>query len=404
MAKVITDENKIKELVFSRYIEETYPSREKAEELLKSGKKLTFYLGIDPTGPDIHLGHTTNLLVLKKIIQLGHKVILLIGDFTAQTGDPTDKEATRRSLTENEVKKNMESYILQVTKILNKKSFDVKYNSAWLKKMTLGDFGKLARQVTVQQMSAREMFRKRIEKESPITVEEFLYPLMQGYDSVAMEVDGEIGGRDQTFNMLVGRDLVGAMLGKEKIVITTKLLEDTETGKKLMNKSEGSYVSLNDSSGDMFGKIMAMPDSAILPLLSLTTEVPDLKIEETKVVLEKGDNPKMVKINLASELVRMYFGEKEAVKAKNNFESIFQKHEMPADIPEIMVSEGRTEIVDLLVKNNIVSSNAEAKRIIQQGGVTLDGNVIAEWGRDLEIKDGAILRVGPRRFYRIKTG
>lgn len=268
--------------------------------------------------------------------------------------------------------------------------------------MAQTDFRKIARLFTVQQIINREMFQKRLEKGKPITIEEFLYPLYQGYDSVAMEVDGEVGGRDQTFNMLIGRDLARAMLGKEKIVITTKLLEDPKTGGKLMNKSEGRYISLNDSPADMFAKTMAMPDSAILPLLNLATEVPDLKVEQLKSVLEKEENPKTAKSELSLELVRMYFGQKESEKAKNNFESVFQKHEMPADIPEIKASAGETEIVDLLVRNNIVSSNSEAKRIIQQNGVTLDGKVVAGWGKELEIKDGAILRVGPRKFYRLR--
>lgn len=403
MTKVIVDENKVKKLIFGRYIEDVFPSREKAEELFKSGKRMIFYLGIDPTGPDIHLGHTTNLFVLKKIAELGHKIILLIGDFTAQTGDPTNKEATRKPLTEEEVKKNMKSYVEQAAKILSKNSFDVKYNGAWLKKMTLGDFRKLARQITVQQISAREMFKKRIKKEAPITVEEFLYPLMQGYDSVAMEVDGEIGGRDQTFNMLVGRDLVKSTLNKEKLVIITKLLEDPNTGKKIMNKSEGRYISLNDSPDDLFAKTMATPDSSIALLFSLATEVDDEKIKEIERRIQSGENPKPVKEELALELVRMYYGEKDATNARYKFEAMFQKHKIPENIPEIKISGNKIEIISFLEKNNLVPSNSEAKRLIAQKGVKLNGIPLGEWGKELEISDGAVIQIGPRRFYRIKT-
>ena len=207
MAKVETDENKIKEFLSSRYIEAVFPSKEKAAKIMGSGKQLVFYLGIDPTGPSIHQGHTIPLLLLKQLAGLGHKVILLIGDFTARIGDPTDKDAARTALSKEEVEQNMKTYVGQAKKILKDVDFEVKYNSKWLDKMSFAEVIKLTSHATVQQMTARDMFQERIKKEKPIFVHEFLYPLMQGYDSVAMEVDGEVGGNDQTFNMLVGRDL-----------------------------------------------------------------------------------------------------------------------------------------------------------------------------------------------------
>lgn len=402
MANVVTEKNKIKEVIFSRYIEETFPSREVVLDFLVSGKKLTFYIGIDPTGPDIHLGHTTNFLVLKRLAGLGHKIILLIGDFTAQTGDPTGKETTRRSLSREEVKENMKSYIKQVQKILPKGSFEIKHNSDWLKKLNLQDFRKIAKEITVQQLLHREMFQKRFKEEKPVTVEEFLYPLMQGYDSVAMKVDGEIGGRDQTFNMLVGRSLAKTFLKKEKIVVTTKLLEDPQTGKKMMSKSEGQYISLNDSPEDLFGKIMAIPDYAILIFFSLLTEAPDLKIEEVKNRIEGGENPKILKEELGSELVKMYFGGKEEIRVREKFKMTFEEGQTPSDIPEIKIGGNKEDIISLLVENKIAGSRSEAKQLIRQRAVKIDGKIIDSWEEKPDFQNDGVLQVGPRRFYRIK--
>ncbi|MBI2057592.1 MAG: tyrosine--tRNA ligase [Candidatus Yanofskybacteria bacterium] len=403
MAKVVTDENKINE-VFGRYVEAVFPSTEKAKEIFKSGRRLTFYLGIDPTGPDLHLGHTTNLFVLKKLINLGHKVILLIGDFTAQTGDPTGRDASRRTLTAKEVEENMKTYLRQVIKILPKGSFELKYNSKWLGKMTFNEIRKLARQVTVQQMVARDMFQRRIAENKPITLEEFLYPLMQGYDSVAMEVDGEVGGTDQTFNMMVGRDLVKSFLDKDKIVITTKLLEDSETGKKLMNKSEGHYVSLNDSPQEMFGRIMALTDSAVLPLFKFATELSDQKVAEIEARHKNSENPKKLKEELSFELVRMYHGEKEAQKAKNEFERVFGQHELPQEIEEIKVAPGKKNIVDLIFEAGVENSRGEIKRLIEQGAVKINEKEVKNWSEEIDIdSQEVVLKIGPRRFYRLKA-
>jgi len=400
MAKIITDEKKVEEL-FGRYIQILFPSKEKARELLMSGKKLSFYHGVDPTGPDIHLGHTTNYFVLKKLIELGHKIFLLIGDFTAQTGDPTDKDSTRKPLTEKEVEENMKNYINQVQKILPKGSFEVKYNSSWLKKMNLGELRKLARLVTVQQTISREMFQKRIEEGKQITIEEFLYPLMQGYDSVALKIDGEVGGNDQLFNMMVGRDLVKSLLNKEKVVITTRLLEDPETGKKIMSKSEGHYISLNDSPKEMFGKTMAISDSMILPLFNYATELSDSAVGGIKKRLDAGENPKLLKEELAFELIRMYHGEKEAQKAKEEFEKVFSEGGLPQDIEELVLDSTNITLLDLLEKSGLVSSKSEAKRLVQEGGVQIDGVKKENWNQSLILEGGEVLKVGPRRFKKI---
>ena len=395
--KVITKKNEV-EKIFGRYVEDIFPSKEKAIELLTSGKKLTFYLGIDPTGPDIHLGNATNLLVLRTIMNLGHRVILLIGDFTAQTGDPTDKAATRKVLSRDQIRNNMETYLKQVGRVLKRNAFETSYNSKWLGKMTFDQLRLVFRQFTIQQLIARDMFKKRISEQKPITIEEFIYPLMQGYDSVAMNVDGEIGGTDQTFNMMIGRDLVLAMLKKEKIVITTKLLEDPITGRKIMNKSEGQYISLNDSPRDMFGKVMAMPDRTILPLFNLTTMVADEKIHDVKQKLGRGENPKDVKIELAYELVTMYHSPKEAERAMIEFERVFSKKELPDDIK--VFSPTAHDIISVLIDSGMVHSKSEARHLIDQNGVEINGEKIRQW--DQLMKSGDVIKIGPRRFLKIR--
>ncbi len=397
MTQIISDENQIKEFLDSRYIEAVFPSKERAAEIMGSGNQLVFYLGIDPTGPEIHLGHTIPLLLLKQIAKLGHQIILLIGDFTARIGDPTDKEAARVALTEAEIKQNMKTYVEQVKKILGNTDFEVEYNSKWLSKMSFEDVIKLASRVTVKQMLARDMFRERLEKEKPIYVHEFLYPLMQGYDSVAMQVDGEVGGNDQTFNMLVGRDLEKEYLNKDKLVFTTRLLVDTETGKKI-SKTEGSFVAVDDSPGNIFGKIMAMSDSAIVSLFSYTTEVSNEKISEVKSRLEKGENPKVIKEELAYELVRMYHGEKEAIRAREEFMKVFVEGQLPEKIEEFKMGSGSTKLTELLKESGLASSMSEAKRLIEQKAVSVNGKVVESW--DYEIKKGDVIKVGPRKFVR----
>ena len=271
---VSTDPQKIEELL-TRGVEHVYPSREFLEARLKEGKQLSLYLGIDPTGPDLHIGHSIQLRKLRQFQDLGHKVILLIGDFTGMIGDPTDKSAARKRLTREEVLKNAENYKVQASKILDfngKNPVELKYNSEWLSKMPFSEVIGLASHFTVQQILARDMFDKRLKEDKPIFFHELMYPLMQGFDCVAMNVDGEVGGNDQTFNMLVGRDLMKAMRGKEKFVIADKLLADP-TGKK-MGKSEGNMITLSDSSDEMFGKVMSWTDGMIVGGFELLTDVP----------------------------------------------------------------------------------------------------------------------------------
>lgn len=399
MTKVIIDENKIKE-VFDRYVQAIFPSPEKALEIFQSGRRLTFYLGIDPTGPDIHLGHVTNFLVIKKIISLGHKVILLFGDFTARIGDPTGKDTTRQPLSKDQIKENMKTYLNQAYKILPKGSVAIKYNSQWLEKMNLEKVIELESQVTVQQMLARDMFQKRLQEQKPISQNEFMYPLLQGYDSVAMDVDGEIGGNDQTFNMLVGRDLVKKLLGKEKIVIATKLLENPESGKKMMSKSEGQYVSLNHSSKEIFGRVMALSDMAIMPLFTLSTEVSEEKLTQIEKRLQERENPKNLKEELALEIVKMIYGEKEAEKAKEEFKKVFVEKELPGAMQEFKTESGGMPL-GLFISGWLKVSLTEAKRLIsEKKAVTVNDQLVESW--DYLIKSGDIIKSGPRHFVRAK--
>ncbi|MBI2064334.1 MAG: tyrosine--tRNA ligase [Candidatus Yanofskybacteria bacterium] len=350
------------------------------------------YLGIDPTGPNLHLGHTIPLLFLKQLLKLGHKPILVIGDFTARIGDPTGKETARKPLTAKEVKDNMKNYLGQVYKILPKGSFEVKYNSSWLSKMSFSDVVQLAGHVTIQQMIARDMFQDRLKNEKPIGVHEFLYPLMQGYDSVAMKIDGEVGGNDQTFNMLVGRKLEEKLIKKDKLVFATRLLVDAVSGKK-MSKTEGGLISLGDSSQDIFGKTMkTIPDEMIATVFELCTEKP-LEWVEGK----KESDPYEFKKELAFELVRMYHDEEEAQKARDEWDKVFSKGEMPSEMETVS---GMGQNLTSVIAGISQVSNTEAKKLLEQGAVRINDVVIKDWGH--ELKEGDIIQVGPKTFVKIK--
>src|SRR3989344_4263234 len=386
--KVETDEQKIEELL-TRRIEAVFPSSDEAVKRLKEGKALRIYLGIDPTSPDLHLGHTIPLLLPKQLLELGHKPVLVIGDFTARIGDPTDKESTRKPLTEKEVKGNMRNYLEQVYKIIPKGSFEVKYNSSWLSKMSFEEVLKLASSATVQQMIARDMFQERLKNEKPIGIHEFLYPLMQGYDSVAMKVDGEVGANDQTFNMLVGRDLEKNMLNKDKLVFATRLLVDAVSGKK-MSKTEGGLISLSDSPQDMFGKTMkTVSDEMIELVFRLCTEKPIEWIED-----KKRSEPYDFKKELASELVRMYHGENEAMNALQEWDRVFSRGELPSEMEEVKTAK-LVELVGLVTQG----SSSSAKILIDQGAVKVNGEVKKEW--NFTPKEGDIIQIGPKKFVKV---
>jgi tyrosyl-tRNA synthetase len=394
-------EAKIEEIL-TRGVENIYPSKQALKDVLMSGKKLRIYNGIDPTGK-LHIGHGVVLKKLRQFQDLGHEVIVLIGDFTARIGDPTDKLAARKNLTKDDVEKNSANYKELIGKILDTKSTNMRFlhNEEWSNKLKPVDMLDLASNFTVAQLLERDMFQERIKADKQIYAHEFLYPLFQAYDSVTMDVDMEIGGNDQTFNMLAGRTLMKKMKNKEKFVLTTKLLTDP-SGKK-MGKTEGNVVNLDENPADMFGKIMSWPDSLIVIGFEICTDMPMERIKQTEKDIDSQKlNPRDAKLDLASEITKIYHGEKEAEKAKEYFIRTFSQHKTPEDIQEISVKEGE-KLVDIIVKSGNAKSISDARRKIEQGGVEIDGEKITDWKIELGKKyDGKAVKVGKFGFIKMK--
>lgn len=388
--------------IVNRGVENIYPSKEFLKESLISGKKLKIYLGIDPTGPTLHLGHAIILQKLGEFQKLGHKAILLIGDFTAMIGDPTGKSDTRNKLTYSEVMKNAKLYKKQASVFLKFDGInpaEIQYNSKWLKKMNLYDVLEIGSRMTVEQMIKRDMFDRRIKEGKPIFIHEFFYPLLQGYDSVAMDVDGEIGGNDQTFNMLVGRNLMKQISNKEKIVIALKLLEDP-TGKK-MGKTEGNMITFGDSSKDMFGKIMSWPDGMIASGFELCTQVSLGDLKKISEDLKNRVNLKDFKMKLAEEITRIYYGKEVAKKAREDFDRVFSKKEIPDDIEKVIVSKGEL-LKNVLVQKQIIKSNSEFVRLIRGGGIKNIENKEKILDIFYKLEKEIIIKIGARKFIRIE--
>lgn len=403
MSHILTDEQKIAELL-TRSVDSIYPTKEKLEELLKSGKQISVYVGIDPTADYVHLGHSTNYLILERLHKLGHKITVLVGDFTAMIGDPSDKTSARVQLTNDEIQKNLASFKEQIGKILDfnntENPIEFKFNSEWLSQLNFEKLAELAANFTVQQMLERDMFKKRLEEKKPLFVHEFFYPLMQGYDSVALEVDLEVGGTDQTFNMLAGRTLARRYLDKEKYVLTTTLLTNPVTGEKMMSKSLGTGIGLNETAENMFGKTMALPDEGVIQTFIDCTRVTMQEINEKKKRLEAGENPKDIKLELAHEIVCMYHSEKAADAARENWQKAFSKKEIPDDMPEVKVEAG-TSVVDIIVSQDIADSKTSARRLIDESAVTnLDtGEKITD--PQAKIDASVRLKIGKKNFVKI---
>ena len=465
MATVIRDRERV-ERFLTRGVENSYPNRDAVRERMMSGEPMVAYLGVDPTAPTLHLGNAIVLRKLAELQHLGHKVILLIGDFTARIGDPTDKLAARKQLTHEETLANAKIYKKQASTFI---SFDgpndlrhelrsnaakMLFNSEWLGKMAFADVVDLASHFTVQQMLERDMFRRRMSWRSicpfcgnenlmspetqdvasdehgnsilvstmqdatwkcrsckreyapesgvevhsprPVYLHEFLYPLMQGYDSVAMDVDMEIGGNDQTFNMLAGRTLMREMKQKEKFVVACKLLVDP-TGKK-MGKTEGNLIALNDAPEDMYGKVMSWTDGMILPGFELCTDVSDEEIDSMRADMDRGENPMAFKLRLAKEIVASFSSSKEADAAEERFSTVHQKHEVPDDVPTFKMSKPM-KLVDALVASGLVLSKSEARRQIEQGGIKVDEQVVSDPQAD--VSPGLIIQKGKRHFVKL---
>jgi tyrosyl-tRNA synthetase len=400
--KTITDKKKIDEVLDRGTIVEFLPTKEGFKERLMSGKQMRFYMGFDPTAKSLHLGHAQNLMILEDFRKLGHQVIFLIGDFTAMIGDPGDKSAARVKQTPEEVQENFKGWVEQVKNIIDfndkENPFLVKYNSDWLGKLSFAEVLELASNFTVQQMLERDMFEKRIEKGTPIYLHEFFYPLMQGYDSVAMDVDVEMCGTDQIFNALAGRTLMQKLKNKDKMVVAVNLIADEKTG-QLMSKSNGTGVFLNIAPQDLFGAIMSQTDGMIRPLAIGCTRLSLKEVDE----MAEAENPRDAKIKLAFEITKIFHGEEEAQKAQDYFINTFSKKEIPDEVEEISV-ENEEKILDLLVRLGGATSKGDARRKIKQGGVSFNKEKITDINFVItSTENEKVLKVGKKFFRKIKV-
>ncbi len=385
-----------------------YPSREALEQLLQSGKQITVYVGIDPTADYVHLGHSTNYLLLERLHKLGHRIIVLVGDFTAMIGDPSDKTSARTALTRAEVLHNLKSFKAQIGKILDfkdkKNPIEFKFNRTWLSKLDFEKIAELASNFTVQQMLERDMFEKRMREKKPLYVHEFFYPLLQGYDSVAMKVDLEIGGTAQTFTMLAGRTLVRRYLDREKFVLTTTLLVNPATGEKMMSKSLGTGIGLNETPESMFGKAMALPDPGIVQTFIDCTRLPLAEIKAKEHRLATGENPKRLKLELAHEIVTMYHGTKSADAAQANWESVFSGKNAPEEMPGIRAKKD-AKLIDVLVDQAIIESKSQARRLFEEGAIKdMDHDEEKITDPNVRIVRPLTLKIGKKTFIKIEVG
>lgn len=375
-------------------------SEEELLERLKEGRPLRVKLGVDPSRPDLHLGHAVVLRKLKQFQQLGHQIVLIIGDFTAMIGDPSGKSTTRPMLSREEVVENARSYAEQAFLILDREKTEIRYNNEWLGSMSFADVVKLAGKYTVARMLEREDFAKRYAEGTPISVSEFLYPLAQAYDSVAIQADVELGGTDQLFNLMVGRKIQEEYGLKSQIVMTMPIIEGTD-GKLKMSKSYNNYVGLTDQPKDMYGKLMSIPDELIVKYARLLTDVNDDLLKKMEEEIDKKlVNPRDYKMWLAREIVTQFYGQEKAREAESYFVTVFQKKEMPDEMIEKTVEPGQYNIVDLLDDLGI-GTRSEIKRLILQGGVYLDNNRIDNIKSSVEVSNEHILRVGKRLFIKI---
>lgn len=395
------NDKKMTEEFLTRGVANILPTQNDLEKILASGKKIRVYTGIDPTGENVHLGHGVVFRKLAMLQKMGHQVIVLIGNFTAMIGDP-DKAAARTRLTKEQVEKNMAGYIDQLRHIFDfddkENPVEIRYNADWLGKLNFGDVVEIASHFTVQQMLERDMFEKRMEQGKPIHLHEFMYPLMQGYDSVALDVDLEIGGNDQTFNMLAGRTLMRSMKNKEKMIMALELLVDAE-GKK-MSKTDHNYVSLANDANEMFGKIMSWTDGMIVNSFRILTDVPLDEIAEMEKQMKKGANPRDFKVRLAYEVARIFKGESEANRAKENFDQIFSKGNKPADIETKFSS--KKNILDALVEVGLIASKAEGRRLIEGKGVKVNDLIVDSIEYELP-KGTSLVQKGKRHFINISV-
>jgi tyrosyl-tRNA synthetase len=377
--------------------------KDKLHRSRKTGKPLTIKAGFDPSAPDLHLGHTVLLEKMHQFQQLGHRVVFVIGDFTGMIGDPTGKKATRPQLTREEIAENLKTYERQVYKILDREATVVEYNSRWLDELGSAGMIKLAGRYTLARMMERDDFKKRFRTNQTISIHELLYPLVQGYDSVALEADVELGGTDQLFNLLVGRDLMKEVGLEPQVILTVPLLVGLD-GVDKMSKSLGNAIGLEDPPQEIFGRTMSIPDSLMWDWMLLISEASTAEIEEKKQRVESGElHPKAVKQALAFELTARYYDADAAEAARTEFEKVFAQGGLPEDIPESSVS-GSRALVKLLPELGLIASNKESQRMIRQGAVSVDGEKASEPFQELPARDEPyLIKVGKRQFVRVRV-
>lgn len=394
----MADEQKIKEIL-ERGVEDVIV-KEHLEAALRSGKKLRVKFGIDPTSPDLHLGHAVVLRKLKALQELGHTIVLIIGDFTATIGDPSGKSKTRPPLTADDVGKNMRDYLDHAGKIIDIKKAEVRYNSEWLEKLGGAKMLELLSLVSVNQILERDDFAKRLREQQSIRMHELLYPVIQAYDSVMVEADLECGGTDQMFNMLMGRTLMERMGKAPQDVLMVPIIEGTD-GKEKMSKSLGNYIGISDVPQDMFGKVMSVPDNLILKYFWLCTDVSQDELDDYHKRIEKGANPRDIKMELGKKIVALYHSQVAAEEAAAEFEKVFSKKELPEDMPTHALSKNPITLPELLVEAKLSTSKSDAKRLVEQGGVEIAGAVEKDWRKEITFKEGEVVQAGKRKFVKI---
>lgn len=375
--------------VLTRGVENVLPDKSGLAKLM-AGKKIRVYLGIDPTGPKLHLGHTIPLRKLQQFADLGHEAILLFGTGTVLAGDPSQRKEARKIITQEEINENIKNWKIQAAKVVDLEKIQIKQNGDWLLKLSVPEVINIASKISAIQLFKREMFQKRMESEETVWTHELLYPLLQGYDSVHMDVDAEIGGTDQTFNMLIGRELQKKMKNREKFVVTTPLILGTDG--QTMSKSSTNCIWLDDSPEEMYGKILSTADTQIEPYWTLLTDLNKAKLKDLK--------PLEAKKQLAFEIVNKFHGVDSAKKAQENFERTFQSGSVPEDVPTIKIGQSSVELIDFLVENNLAPSKSEAKRLIKEGAIEVDGQTINE--TEIEFENNQVIKIGKKKFFRIK--
>lgn len=374
--------------------------REKLVKANKEGRQLVVKLGLDPSAPDIHLGHTVVLRKMKQLQDLGHKVVIIIGDFTGKIGDPTGKSKTRNALTTEQVLENAKTYQKQIFKVLDEEKTEVRFNSEWLAKLNFEDVVKLAATITVARMLEREDFKKRYESHTPISVHEFFYPLMQGYDSVAINADIELGGTDQRFNLLMGRALQKEFGQESQVVIMMPIIEGLD-GVNKMSKSLGNYIGVDEEAGVMYQKAMEIPDELIVKYYNLVTDVhPDVVNKIEQDLKEDKVNPRDIKMGLAKEIVRLYHGEEKANFAEERFKSVFQKGQIPSDILTVEASKDNFDLAQIVVDNKLVPSKSELRRLVKQGGVKVNSEKVNDL-QEVVLEGELIVQIGKKKFIKI---